>query len=333
MARRGLHRKYGCESIYQFAAKIGAMGHDVTCRVLALHKKLQDKPLIWNHFRKFGWAKLRVVADILKVEDQEFWLDKLERLPKKALEEYVRTFRNQGVNDLKNDLFSFVPGNDVKSVDYLKMEPENIGALKLGDEIIDKSSEENFGYFDDLLPGANKIQIYRKLKFNVNPDIEFELKKLKQEFEKEKGESVTMGEALGYLIEEVKRLRVENKELKMVKILKDKKSKEDKEMNELAVRGRNENKVEVSRYIPVEIKEEVINKHHGKCAFPNCNEPFVELHHSERFTLVKNHENLKPLCHVHHQMMHAGVVDEKKLDETKGVGSVTGKEGDKMVEK
>lgn len=63
-----------------------------------------------------------------------------------------------------------------------------------------------------------------------------------------------------------------------------------------------------SRHIPVEKKRESEQKYGGKCGYPNCNKPYEVFHHQERFALSKNHENIVPLCKLHHQIAHSGLV-------------------------
>jgi hypothetical protein len=43
-----------------------------------------------------------------------------------------------------------------------------------------------------------------------------------------------------------------------------------------------------------------------KCSYPGCNKPAQEVHHPERFSLNPNHNNLKPLCKAHHELVHNG---------------------------
>lgn len=300
VAKRGLHRKYGCESIYYFAAKIGAMGHEVTYRVLALHKKLTDKPLIWNHFRKFGWAKLLVIADLVNVDDQEFWLDKLQRLPRKALSEYIKIFRNRdggkrGSAFLDENLFSLVAKNTQENANLPIHKREIPGAQNF--------CNDNFSGEADQDCFKNRKKVYKKMKFYVDNETEFELKKLKQVLEKEGKESCTYGETLASLIKKLKKFEEENESLREMLRNKTKKVDVDRKVRKIKT-------TKVSRYFPVDIKSLVIGN--GKCSFPGCNEAFEELHNPNRFALVKNHENLKPLCRIHHQMIHAGVVDETK---------------------
>ena len=68
--------------------------------------------------------------------------------------------------------------------------------------------------------------------------------------------------------------------------------------------------IPVSRYIPVKIRKEAITKTNGKCAYPNCTKSYEQLHHQDYFAHTHNHQNLVPLCKIHHEFMHNGVVAE-----------------------
>lgn len=62
-----------------------------------------------------------------------------------------------------------------------------------------------------------------------------------------------------------------------------------------------------SRYIPVSVKR-VINLEHGeKCSMPNCKNPSVTIHHSQRFALNSTHDPryMAPLCAYHHKIAHS----------------------------
>jgi len=68
--------------------------------------------------------------------------------------------------------------------------------------------------------------------------------------------------------------------------------------------------IPVSRYIPAKIRKEAISKTNGKCVYPNCKKPYEQLHHQDYFAHTRNHKNLIPLCKIHHEFMHNGVVAE-----------------------
>ncbi|PIR55270.1 hypothetical protein COU74_02615, partial [Candidatus Peregrinibacteria bacterium CG10_big_fil_rev_8_21_14_0_10_36_19] len=70
--------------------------------------------------------------------------------------------------------------------------------------------------------------------------------------------------------------------------------------------------IPVSRYIPAKIRQNVIAKANGKCAYPTCIKSFENLHHVDYFAHTHNHQNLVPLCKIHHEFMHNGVVAESE---------------------
>lgn len=71
-----------------------------------------------------------------------------------------------------------------------------------------------------------------------------------------------------------------------------------------------------TRHIPKQIKDSQISVYKGKCAYPNCNKPFDELHHRERFSEGGKHESIIPLCHVHHEFAHHNLIENENLEST-----------------
>lgn len=74
-----------------------------------------------------------------------------------------------------------------------------------------------------------------------------------------------------------------------------------------------------SRYIPVKIRRALQVKFAFgigiKCGFPKCRRPARDLHHTKRFSLVKRHleEEIVPLCKIHHELAHTGVIEKEEL--------------------
>jgi hypothetical protein len=58
----------------------------------------------------------------------------------------------------------------------------------------------------------------------------------------------------------------------------------------------------VTRYVPVSKQRSLSDK----CVYPGCNKPAEQIHHPQRYALSKNHDNLKPLCKAHHELVHNG---------------------------
>ena len=264
VSRRGMYRKYGCESIYQFAAKLGGMSHDVVQRILSLSHKLKDKPLLWAEFERHGWAKLSVIASIATKESEKFCLDKLNRLPKAALAEYVSNYKRNCAKENEQSLFCDLPM------------PKSAGALDFGAAIFEKTMDDQakdattpgWPDDDDVIFASN----YQKLKFKVSTKAQIKFRKIKRELERERGEALTMGEVLEYLIA-------------------------------LAL-GTPTPTPTPTRHISAVLKRAVISKTNAECAILGCHRPYDELHHPQRFALNKSHEGLMPICKIHHQLAH-----------------------------
>lgn len=110
---RRLYKKKGFTSIYEFAAKLAGMSKEAVDKVLCIAKKLDDKPILKEQLVSGtqGWTKLERVAYIAKPETDEFWAEKVETMPKLALEAYVQIVRNAGGFGLNNSL-ELAPGRE-----------------------------------------------------------------------------------------------------------------------------------------------------------------------------------------------------------------------------
>ncbi len=58
----------------------------------------------------------------------------------------------------------------------------------------------------------------------------------------------------------------------------------------------------ITRYVPASVRRELPEQ----CQYPGCGKPAQIIHHPERFSLRPNHDNLKPLCKGHHELVHGG---------------------------
>ncbi len=68
-----------------------------------------------------------------------------------------------------------------------------------------------------------------------------------------------------------------------------------------------------NHYIPAAIRNFVIQKYHGLCAFPGCCKEYEELHHTYRFSLFGVHDpdQIVPLCKSHHDLAHHGLIENE----------------------
>ena len=61
-------------------------------------------------------------------------------------------------------------------------------------------------------------------------------------------------------------------------------------------------------------KNKVFKKYSNKCAHPNCNKNAENIHHKDRYAKTKTHENLVPLCKVHHEFAHNNLIQNESLE-------------------
>ena len=94
----------GFSCIYEFAAKLAGISRDQVNLVLGLERRLEDKPAL-RYALVSGVVsanKLARVASIASVENQQDILEKVETLSNRALEVFVKDFKNQnGLIDAK----------------------------------------------------------------------------------------------------------------------------------------------------------------------------------------------------------------------------------------
>lgn len=202
VAKRQMHRKYGFESIYEFAAKLGGMNRNTVMEILRVAYHLRDKPFLWKELQKYGWSKLRVVACIATTETDAFWAEKLS-LPKGTLELYIKERRKQEeknpsensqnfFSNIKFENQQLILGTNDENVKFLpKIDPENPNNGLLEPKTKwSKFSGEGF---------SQKKLV--KLRFNVDEETEFKLRLFKHNLQKQRKEAVTLGEALKALLD------------------------------------------------------------------------------------------------------------------------------------
>ncbi len=122
---------------------------------------------------------------------------------------------------------------------------------------------------------------WSRLSFTVKPETELKLRNFRKKLEKERKETISFGEALEILLE-----KTEESPKKIRK-----------------------SKGTTGRPVSAKKKHEVHNN--GQCMFPGCNKPHEEYHHPDRYAITGNHDRIVSLCHEHHQLAHAGYIENE----------------------
>lgn len=146
----------------------------------------------------------------------------------------------------------------------------------------------------------------RFVSFSLSEDVEKKLRLFKQSLEKDTKQPLVWDQAIKKLLDEDREL--EGKQV-VLKVCPDCARRKGIESS--------------GRYIPTEVRAFLKAKFRGTCGFPNCKLPSEFIHHTKRFSLVKNHdpEFMVPLCKKHHDMAHTGLIqNEEGPPETWTVG-------------
>jgi len=95
VSRRGLYKRRGCGSIYEFAAKLAGMSKESVDKILRLSVKLQDKPFLLEQLETGAqsWSKLEKVVYIATSQTDCEWAERLETMPQAAVEAFVQNSR------------------------------------------------------------------------------------------------------------------------------------------------------------------------------------------------------------------------------------------------
>ncbi len=271
--KNGIYRQKGFESIFEYAAKLAGLSHDVVRRVLSLEERFRETPLIKGLLTegKISIHKLARVASVVTKENEEFWANQVQILPQLALETLVRDERiattnlhnmqenSKTENGLQKTFF------DQNFVRTHKIETEN------------KSTTVQ-------LPNMTKQKI------QLSPQVEQKLLELQN-----KGIDVN-------------RLILELLEKRGLEIAQEK-EKISAELYEQAKQYKNlqNSAKQLSRYIPAKIKKHLIQEHGTKCSIKTCTKLSETIHHTQRFALAGTHDPhyLAPLCKEHHMIAHS----------------------------
>lgn len=93
--RRGLWRRRGFTSIFEFAFRVSGLSTESVERILKISQKLEDKPALKEQLvsGSQSWTKIERVAYIATPETDRDWAKKVEKMPFRALDAYVKEIR------------------------------------------------------------------------------------------------------------------------------------------------------------------------------------------------------------------------------------------------
>lgn len=266
-------RKRGFSCVYEFAARLAGMSRDQVDNVLRLERRLSDKPVLREALVRgeVSVNKLARVVSIVTIENQTEILGKVEALSKAALDCFVKDYKRE--NEKLDGLYE---PKVVQTVLYGQTQNATSGLA----EATVKTEYEEGGH---LKP--------QKLPVNLDEDIVKELLEMQS-----------------------KNIDVDGLLREFLRNMKEKHEREKSEVAQKQMNERNDRAIigfPAKRNVPTEVKRLLRQEFGDRCSAAGCDKPAEDLHHEKGFMKDQCHDPrfLKPLCRGHHELAHAGGVD------------------------
>ena len=264
--KRNLYKKYGCHTLYEFAAKLAGMCKDTVDDILNVHKKLEDKPSLQSLIRAQGWSKVKVVATIARPETEKFWAEKVETMSKETLKTFIKELRKEASE-------AQMHGQAGLFADLA----EDSGALP---DILEGSVMQPGNFPEDakLRPGpSTPMETSQKtaITFKLDDETEVKLRIFKQKLEKKTGEPKDWNQTIKALLEIAEQQVVSHPEARAQ--MRRQKRAHMKKQAEAAIPQKPgpvtpaeaSQKSAPKRYIPAHVKHLLHQKYQGRCGYPD----------------------------------------------------------------
>ncbi len=282
--KRKLYLQHNMHGIYEFAAKLAGVNRETVNEILRIYRLLNNAPILQEKLvlGEIPYTKLRPIASIVTKENQELWLKKVETMSRPALEVYVREIKEQEERQ--------EAGQRIQQTGIL---PVCCG-----------------------LPWKEEEK-YETLSMKVNSRTAAKMRVFKQRLEKKLRKPLNWDEALQEILTLAEgKTRRMGLEIRKTEGETQKKVRKNAAQNNLELNEKT--KQSSKRYVPVAIRNQILEKNQGICDAPGCNKPGEIFHHVERFSLKPNHnpEKIRYLCKAHEQIAHHSLIkNEEKSPE------------------
>ncbi len=96
-----IYKEYGCDSIYEYAAKFGdGLSSGVVNKVLKVKKQLKDCPEMFAQIQTQGVHKVAIVAKLVTPENEEELVEIVRNMSKPAVQEYSKERRGKSARKI-----------------------------------------------------------------------------------------------------------------------------------------------------------------------------------------------------------------------------------------
>ena len=321
-------RKIWCKyarTIEEYAGKFGGLSEPVVKKRLRLEKYLKDKPNLREAIATEGIHKVALVASLATVENEAAWADKVKNMSKPAIQELSKEVRWKAGKGEINFGESANENSNCKTA-LCSASPQSI-KINLEGELFFMFLKLKKKYAKNLPAGGQSLsnqEVMQKIfEENLGGNLRSEFKNVKRVVAKINEQNE----------------KVENHEIKksdrnkMVQPQSAKSVPGDSGVDakapcragplghslllECAIEAslpHGQPKKSKSRYTSVHLRRNCLQKTAGKCSYPGCNRPPQVFHHKDRFANSRCHESLTPLCKIHHEFTHNGLIQNEKCE-------------------
>ncbi|MEK7672822.1 MAG: hypothetical protein AAB373_02970 [Patescibacteria group bacterium] len=317
-----IYLKHGCADIYEYGFKYAKLSRETVEKALRTLKHVEDKPFLKQAIAKCGIHKVSLVATIATPETDKVFAEHVANMSKPALFEFAKEVR-QGMKERMN----------------AKPEGmENFGLNLFGPDLGNQPFDASVNHYGQPCRAATS-----SLKIELDHEMQILFFQLKHRLQKEQKRDFSNKEALKLMLKrlEQKDARAENhqknpalaKTETSILIQKSipgngnvkgqivaKQSAKSTIPQEVKNTGNAKNEMvgdrqkEAKRYVPAKQKRKILQKYENHCAYPNCTKPAENIHHRIPFAEAKSHETIIPLCQIHHEFAHNGVIGRQKQE-------------------
>lgn len=300
--RRHLYKRRGYGSIYEFASKLGGVSQESVDRILRLAERIDDKPALKNLLETgaHGWTKIEAVSYLATTENEKDLAEKVFTMSQSSLQIFVQEVRKTASKSVFEDNSQY----------ELQMTQ-------------DSQMEE--------------LEQWQRMSFPVSPDVLRALYFLKQALEKKSKQTLTWNDVMKFFLRKngvglgnggnvaagsmifsgastagdvsqapanPQIYSTTQKSFKIVEICSN------------CVTEKMQQCDEAKRHIPLDVQRIIFAKYGMQCVFPKCLHPYDHLHHTKRFSLVRDHDPnfIVPLCQRHHVFVHTGFLENEEAE-------------------
>ncbi|MDP4007839.1 MAG: HNH endonuclease signature motif containing protein [Candidatus Peregrinibacteria bacterium] len=330
-----IYKEHKCGTIYEYAGRYAGLSHSVVEKTLKLHQNLNGKPFLYEAIRTAGVHKVALVAKIATAETDEMFAKRVKEMSMPALQELSKELRTKVKMDqstlvlVEDDLFAEARVNNdtVDEVETNWSGTSYFGKCRATQEAMTISLDPEMQFL--FLQLKKKYEKESGVNLSGKQALRLMLAELNSlgvgaRGRKIDGNGVDDSVRLDKDGVRVVKKSGEKGEIRQkTSVVKNFCAEKIDEMGGVSrsnhiinfIRSRIKiiDKSFFDRYVPVSTQKEILAKSNGKCEYPGCNRPYENFHHRVRFKNGGTHDSIIPVCKIHHEYAHNGLIADELI--------------------